>query len=153
VDTDEGQERESLLAGLLSLQDDLESSFIPEAIEPMLSLRLTVQQLKVLTILVTEPAGSTVQTLAKAVGVSLATMSGIVDRLESQEMIERTLDPHDQRVRRASATTTGRETIRRLLAGRPELSRTLLDLLATEDLKALDRGIRALLDAIRRAAP
>ena len=58
------------------------------------------QQLKVLTILVTEPEGSTIRALSAAMEVSLATMSGIVDRLESQDMIVRALDPYDQRVRR-----------------------------------------------------
>lgn len=149
VDTDEQAERESLLAELVDLQNDLETSFVPDAVEPMLSLRLTMQQLKVLTILVTEPDGSTIQALAKTVGVSLATMSGIVDRLESQEMIQRTLDQRDQRVRRVTATAAGRETVQRLLAGRPELSRTPLNRLALDDLRALTQGIRALLRAMQ----
>ncbi|SFI73426.1 MULTISPECIES: MarR family winged helix-turn-helix transcriptional regulator [Microbacterium] len=149
MDTDEHTEREALLAELIHLQNDLETSFVPEIIEPMLSLRLTMQQLKVLAILMTEPDGSTIQALAKTVGVSLATMSGIVDRLESQAMIERTLDPRDQRVRRVTATATGRETVQRLLAGRPELSRTPLNRLALDDLRALTQGIRALLHAMQ----
>ena len=153
VNIDEHAEREALLAELHALQDDLETSFIPEAIEPMLTLRLTMQQLKVLTILVTEPDGSTIQGLAKTVGVSLATMSGIVDRLESQAMIERTLDPRDQRVRRVTATSTGRGTVQRVLAGRPELSRTPLNRLAIDDLRALTQGIRALLKAIESDSP
>lgn len=149
VGTDEQAEREALLSELFELQNALETSFVPEIIEPMLTLRLTMQQLKVLAILMTEPDGSTIQGLAKTVGVSLATMSGIVDRLESQAMIERALDPRDQRVRRVTTTPTGRETVQRLLAGRPELSRTPLNRLALEDLKALTQGIRALLAATR----
>ncbi len=150
MDTDEHTEREALLAELVRLQNGLETSFVPESIEPMLSLRLTMQQLKVLAIVVTEPDGSTIQALAKAVGVSLATMSGIVDRLESQAMIERTLDSRDQRVRRVTATPTGRETVQRLLAGRPELSRTPLSRLSLDDLRALTQGIRALVHAMQQ---
>jgi len=149
VTIDEQAEREALLTELLELQNDLEASFVPEVIEPMLSLSLTMQQLKVLAILMTEPDGSTIQALAKTVGVSLATMSGIVDRLESQDMIHRALDPRDQRVRRVTATATGRETVQRLLAGRPELSRTPLNRLALNDLRALTQGIRALLHAMK----
>lgn len=153
MNTDEHAEREALLAELLTLQNDIETSFVPEIIEPMLTLRLTMQQLKVLTILMTEPDGSTIQALAKTVGVSLATMSGIVDRLESQAMIERMLDAHDQRVRRVIATHTGRETVQRLLAARPELSRAPLDRLALDDLRALAQGIRALMQAMRAELP
>lgn len=149
VNTDRQAEREALLDELLALQNDIETSFIPEILEPMLTLRLTMQQLKVLTILMTEPDGSTIQLLAKTVGVSLATMSGIVDRLESQEMIERMLDAHDQRVRRVVATRTGRETVQHLLAARPELSRAPLDRLALDDLRALAQGIRALMRVMR----
>lgn len=149
VSNENQTEREDLLTELLSLQSELETSFVPQVIEPMLSLRLTMQQLKVLTILVTEPEGSTVRFLAKTVGVSLATMSGIVDRLESQEMITRTLDPHDQRVRRVIASPTGRSTVQKLLAARPELSRTPLNLLSLDDLRALTQGIRALVRAVQ----
>ena len=145
---DEETERKTLLAELLSLQASLESSFVPEHLEPVLSLRLTMQQLKVLMILVTHSDGSTMQALAKTVGGSLATMSGIVDRLETQGMAERSLDPNDQRVRRASASELGRQTVQRLMAARPELSSTPLGLLAIDDLRALAQGIRALVRAV-----
>lgn len=146
---DEHAERESLLAELLGLQAELESSFVPQHLEPMLSLRLTMQQLKVLMILVTQPEGSTMQALSKTVGVSLATMSGIVDRLEGQAMVERSLDPNDQRVRRATASPLGRQTVQRLMAARPELSSTPLARLAIDDLRALTQGVRALARAVQ----
>ncbi len=151
MSTNEQAERESLLAELLTLQAALESSFVPEHIEPMLSLRLTMQQLKVLMILVAHPDGSTMQAVSKTVGVSLATMSGIVDRLEAQHMVERSLDPNDQRVRRVTATPLGLQTVQRLMAARPELSSSPLGLLAIDDLKALTQGVRALLRAVQSA--
>lgn len=134
------------------MQEDLETSLAPEIIESVLALRLTMQQLKVLTLLVTEPEGSTIQGLARTAGVSLATMSGIVNRLESQDMVERTIDARDQRVRRVTATATGRETVRQLLVARPELSRTPLNRLALDDLRALTQGIRALLHSLNDSA-
>ncbi|QAY61113.1 MarR family transcriptional regulator [Microbacterium protaetiae] len=149
MDAAEHEERDALLGELLALQTDIETSFVPELIEPVLSLRLTMQQLKVLTILMTVPDGSTIQALAKTVGVSLATMSGIVDRLESQAMIQRILDPHDQRVRRVVATAEGRETVQRLLTARPEFRRAPLNRLGLDDLRALTRGIRALVRAMQ----
>ncbi|NVC25455.1 MarR family transcriptional regulator [Kocuria sp. WN036] len=149
VDPKEPAQREELLIELLRLQSELELSFVPAVIEPMLSLRLTMQQLKVLTILVTEPEGSTIRALSAAMEVSLATMSGIVDRLESQDMIVRALDPYDQRVRRVTVTAAGRETIQRLLAARPELAHAPLNRLSLEDLRALTQGIRALVAAMQ----
>lgn len=145
MDISDEEQREALLAELMQLQGDLEKSFIPEMIEPVLALRLTMQQLKVLTVLVTEPDGSTIRALADIMDVSLATMSGIVDRLESQEMVTRALDPHDQRVRRVTVSAAGRDTIQRLLVARPELRSAPLKQLALEDLRALTQGVRALM--------
>lgn len=76
-------------------------------------------------------------------------MSGIVDRLEGQAMVERSLDPNDQRVRRATASPLGRQTVQRLMAARPELSSTPLARLAIDDLRALTQGVRALARAVQ----
>ena len=138
-----------MLGELLQLQRELESSAIPGALQPMLELQLTVQQLKVLAIVVTETRGGSIQSLARTVGVSLATMSGIVDRLASQAMIERSADSNDQRVRRGVATERGRETVQPLLAARPELGLPLLSRLSLDDLHALVQGVRALMNAVR----
>ena len=153
VDTDDRMEREALLTELLAMQGHLEASLTPEIIESVLTLRLTMQQLKVLTLLVTEPEGSTIQVLARTAGVSLATMSGIVDRLESQDVAQRTADPRDQRVRRVTATASGRETVRQLLVVRPQFSRSPLDRLDLDDLRALAQGVRALLKSIKGTSP
>jgi len=143
------QEREALLDELLRMQTEMESSFVPEVIEPMLSIRLTMQQLKVLAILMTAPEGAIMQELAKTIGVSLATMSGIVDRLESQGMVERAFDPSDHRVRRVLPTTAGRDTMRELFAARPQLSRPPLERLALDDLRALTQGLAALIATVQ----
>lgn len=153
VDRSDEEQREALLTELAQLRSDLEKSFVPEMVEPVLSLRLTMQQLKVLTILVTEPEGSTIRALAETMDVSLATMSGIVDRLELQEMITRALDPHDQRVRRVAVSSTGRRTIQRLLVARPELRHAPLKKLALDDLRALAQGVRALMTVMQDGEP
>lgn len=150
---DEGAERAALREDLLWTQAEMETSLVPELIESVLSIRLTMQQLKVLAILTTAQEGIAMQTLAKHIGVSLATMSGIVDRLESQGMVDRATDPSDHRVRRVVPTLAGRETVQQALAARPQLSQPLLDRLAIADLRALDQGIAALLRAVREHDP
>lgn len=144
------RERESLLNELLRMQTEMETVFVPEVIEPMLSIRLTMQQLKVLAILMTAADGATMQELAKTMGVSLATMSGIVDRLESQSMVERAFDQSDHRVRRVIPTQAGRNTMRELFAARPHLSRPPLERLPLEDLRALTRGLGALIATVQQ---
>ena len=139
----------ALLDELLRMQAIMETTVVPELVEPLLSIRLTMQQLKVLVVLLSEPEGSTVQGLSKTLGVSLATMSGIVDRLTGQGMALRIDDPSDHRVRRLHATPKGREVMHELLAARPQLSRPPLERLELEDLRALTRGVGALLRAMQ----
>ena len=141
-----------LLDELLRLQAAMETIVVPELVEPLLSIRLTMQQLKVLGIILTDADGSTVQGLSKTLGVSLATMSGIVDRLTGQGMATRVDDPNDHRVRRVVATDRGREVMQELLAARPQLSRPPLERLDVEDLRALTRGVGALLRALEAEA-
>ncbi|OAV60630.1 hypothetical protein A6F49_11835 [Enteractinococcus helveticum] len=143
--------RNRLMAELTQLRHELEASVIPQVIESMLSLRLTMQQVKVLSILVVEPDGSSIRQLAKILDVSLATMSGIVERLETQHMVERVPDPHDQRVRRVLATSLGRETIRKLISSNQELEYAQLEKLAVEDLAALVQGVRAVAKVMQRS--
>lgn len=149
METSENTHRDELLAELAQLRHELEASVIPRVIESMLSLRLTMQQVKVLSILVVEPASSSIRQLAEILDVSLATMSGIVERLKTQEMVERVADPADQRVRRVNATSLGRETVRKLISSHRELEYAQLEDLALEDLAALVQGVRAVAKVMR----
>ena len=126
------------------MQEAMETTAIPD-LGPLLSIPLTMQQMKVVFILTSDPDGNTIQGVAKTMGVSLATMSGIVDRLEGQEMIRRVDDPSDHRVRRVLVTAKGRKIVQELLAARPQLSGQPLERLELDDLRALTQGVAALL--------
>ena len=78
-------------------------------------------------------------------------MSGIVERLETQPMVERVPDPHDQRVRRVLASSLGRETIRKRMSSDQELEYAQLEKLAVEDLAALVQGVRAVAKVMQRS--
>lgn len=144
-------EREALIDELFTAQKAMETTVMPRMAEELMTIPLTMQQLKVLAILVTETDDNTVQGLATILGVSLATMSGILDRLTTHGMATRTEDPTDHRVRRIVATTEGKAVVRRLLAAQPQIDHAPLALLAIEDLRALNQGVRALLRAVTSA--
>jgi DNA-binding MarR family transcriptional regulator len=148
-------ERESLIDALFAAQHAMETTVMPRMAEELMTIPLTMQQLKVLALLVTETEDNTVQGLATTLGVSLATMSGILDRLTTHGMAARTEDPSDHRVRRIVATPEGKATVRRLLAAQPQIDREPLTCLSLDDLRALCRGVQALLRAITagRSAP
>ncbi|WP_460889275.1 MarR family winged helix-turn-helix transcriptional regulator [Promicromonospora xylanilytica] len=151
--TDTGDaERARLAEQVRTLSIAFETGALPTLLNPLLTVELTIQQLKVLTMLVTTDEGMTSSGLAEAFGVSMASMSGMLDRLVAQDMVERASDPHDARVRRIRVTARGRAALRRLVAARPEFADDVLMRIPIEDLRALARGmaaIRAELDGPR----
>ncbi|MBB4135099.1 MarR family winged helix-turn-helix transcriptional regulator [Gordonia humi] len=69
---------------------------------------LTLSQLRMLFVLHRENESVPVNTLADAVGLSLAAAGRGVDRLVGLEFVDRREDPDDRRVKRLSLTDEGR---------------------------------------------
>ena len=96
------------------------------------------------------------RTLAESLGVSQASATGIVDRMEQRGLIERRRDIDDRRVIRVELATGGRELLAGMTADRRQKLATLLDDLTDDELDGFLRGMRALRSArdrfIERAA-
>ncbi len=147
--TQEVTERAALGEQLLHAQQVMETTLLPQLTRELLTIPLTIQQLKVLAIMGTESEGNTMQGLATALGVSLATVSGIIDRLAKHDMVTRESDPQDQRVRRVVVTDLGKRTVRGLLAAQPQLEPRIISALNLDDLRALTQGVQALVIALQ----
>lgn len=115
----------------------------PGGPEGWLAHRLTMPQFKVLVIVVRSP-GCPVRDLARHLGLSAPTVSGIVDRLVAAGLLERRRAAPDRRVVELSATRHGRELIAEIFAARDERFRRCLDGLSTDDARALLTGLQAL---------
>lgn len=133
---------------LLTRLDQLHASFDRRAVsslaEPLMSTPLTMQQLKVLTLVAAERDRATGHGLAETLGVSVATMSGLVDRLVEHGMVRRSDDPDDRRIRRLSVTDAGSSTLRSLISSGNRMPPQGLDRLSDDDLRALVQGLVAL---------
>lgn len=149
-EADELQERDRVLKNLETLAESYQATTLPVLLDSLLTTDLTIQQLKVLAVLATTEDGATGRGLADSFGVTLASMSGLIDRLVAQGAAARSRDERDGRVRRVQATPLGRALVRRLVAGRPELSSELLRRLPLEDLQALERGLQAVYAEVAR---
>lgn len=123
----------------VSFEETALRTFLP----PLLDVDLTIQQMKVLTVLVTTDAGTTGAKLATMFGVSMASMSKLLDRLEDRGMVRRTEDELDARAKRITATELGRAAMRSLVVSRPEFRDDILLQLDVEDLRSLLRGMTA----------
>lgn len=100
----------------------------------LLNVNLTMPQLKVL-LLVSRAAASSGQELARALGVSLATITGIVDRLVAQHLVSRYEDPHDRRIRRLVLTAEGHQLIDGVVSSQEAALRRLLACLSEDELQ------------------
>lgn len=151
--SDAHQERRRLVQSLESLGAAFQATTLPVLLDSLLSTELTIQQLKVLAVLATTEKGATGRGLADTFGVSLASMSGLVDRLVAQGTATRTPDELDRRIRRIRVTPLGLVLVRRLMAARPELNPDILARLELEDLRALEQGLRAVQRSSAAEAP
>jgi DNA-binding MarR family transcriptional regulator len=148
-DTAVGSEQEELIGCLERIQDSFERRALSTMAEPLISTPLTMQQLKVLTMIAIDPERATGHELAAQLKVSVATMSGLVDRLVEHGMVARGENPTDRRVRPLSVTPEGSATIRSLLSSAGTMPTPVLRRLAIEDLRALVQGVLALERAVQ----
>jgi DNA-binding MarR family transcriptional regulator len=82
--------------------------------------------------------------LADTLDVSVASATGIVDRMERRGLVERRHDSDDRRVVLVDLEPAGRDVFRDLSARRRERLGRVLRELSDDDLAAFLRGIRAL---------
>jgi DNA-binding MarR family transcriptional regulator len=139
--------REELVGRIIRAELALRRSFVATRMSPILDLNLTMQQTKVLLALTFQDCDATVdcglsgQDLARHLGVGLATVSGIVDRLVGQGLVARTEDLADRRIRRVELTDDGRRLVNGLRDGGIEHLRRLLDRLDDETLTSLEGAL------------
>jgi len=144
-------ETERLVERVVQAQKQLQRHLASTHTNPLLQVNLTMQQLKVLLMLSMGEARSS-QELTRGLGVGPATVTGLVDRLAAQGLVERREDPQDRRVRLVEPTESGRALVARLEAAGNEHLRGLLATLDAEDLVALERIVTRLTEAAAAAA-
>ena len=116
--------------------------------DPWLSVELTMPQLKVLFRLNAQ-GPSKVGSLARALRVTLPTMTGILDRLVEHGLIRRDEDPGDRRVVISRLTDSGQELVDRLqAASRTRLTR-IYEALSQD---TLERHVAALEEIVQTTA-
>jgi len=147
---------ERLIADIMGAQQQLQHLFAYDRSDPLFSSQLTMPQLKILLLLY-RLGDTSGRELAGLLGVSLATLSGMVDRLVAHDLVARHEDPHDRRVRRISLSTTGTEMIGKIITAGAEKQARLLRLLTDEELRTVREASLAMVrvasaDAAHEAA-
>ncbi len=110
---------------------------------------LTMPQLKVLfSLFVDGPLDCS--SLAEAMGVSLPTMNGVLERLKERSLIARRHDRHDHRRIVNSLTARGRRLIERLWTSHQDWLSELLDRMDSADLETIEQALTIIVRALSR---
>ena len=133
-------ERSALVDHIVDLQTHLAELLERDRARLWLDIELTIQQLKVVFILVRAGALTAGQ-IGHELNVGVSTVTGLVDRLAEQGLVSRGEDPHDRRATRVVPTDAGRALVERLYAFRSEALRSLLEHVPTDRLQALASGL------------
>ncbi|HKS98502.1 MAG TPA: MarR family transcriptional regulator [Rugosimonospora sp.] len=145
--------RDELVGRVIDAQWCLRRAFARHgSAAPLLDLNLTMQQTKALLVLSIHDNAMPGQALARHLGVSLATLTGIVDRLVSQGLVTRREDAEDRRVRLVELTEHGRSLVEGVRDAGLEHMRRLLSRLDDETLAAFELVLRRLRDAAEEEA-
>ncbi|NUT37187.1 MAG: MarR family transcriptional regulator [Hamadaea sp.] len=125
--------KDAVIARIIAGQRRMQMAAARDRSNPFFAVNLTMSQLKILFALRLH-GGFGGQDLAHMMGVSAATMTGIVDRLVAAGYVSRREDPHDRRVRRVELTDEGGDLVDRIMTAGEAHQRRLLERLDVEDL-------------------
>jgi DNA-binding MarR family transcriptional regulator len=133
----------ALITEIIDAQRQLQRSLAEDRSNPLYHSTLTMSQLRLLLLL--QCGGSTGgQELARAMGVSLATLTGIVDRMVAHGLVTRNEDPRDRRVRRIGLTPEGTRLADSIVTAGTQRLRERLARIAPEDLELVRTALRLL---------
>jgi DNA-binding MarR family transcriptional regulator len=141
-------EREAAIERVIVAYEEMMVRLSTTHAREFLEVGVTMSQAKVLYLVQAAP-GLRMSDLSARLGVSLSTVSGVVDRLVDQGLLARRDDPADRRhvvLRITDPGATQLELFRELNAGQV---RTLLARVSAADLTIVERAIAILADAAR----
>jgi DNA-binding MarR family transcriptional regulator len=141
------ESRDELIARIIDLYASINHAMRQLKAEPWMELDLTIAQLKSL-VFISHEGSTNPKNLAMALGVTPSNVTGIVDRLIEQGLVNRREDPQDRRMLRLRSTEKGEA----LLTGLREKAiaglSSVLAKMSSEELSVLVTGLSSFAHAI-----
>jgi DNA-binding MarR family transcriptional regulator len=141
--------RKEMVDDVLKLAAGLFRVTLPGVPREILDLDVTMPQLKIMFLLFVD-GSKRMSDLAADLGVTLATASGLVDRLVERDIVVRESQPDDRRVVLCRLSTSGQGAIRRIWESAENRLRALLQTLDANNLKAIAGPLEAMLASAER---
>ncbi|MCC6176609.1 MAG: winged helix-turn-helix transcriptional regulator [Chloroflexi bacterium] len=147
--------RAEILEQIVDLEPEMLRVLGPAQARDWVDVDLTMSQLKMLFVLLSSamPDGShglRVSEVARCLGVTLPTVTAVMDKLVERGLVRRDDDPLDRRQHVCRLTGEGQVLIDRLMAGRRAFTTALLAYLDDDELCAFLNGMQMLLEAAKR---
>jgi len=148
--------RADLMAQIMDLEPEMLRVLGPAQARVWVDVDLTMSQLKMMFVLSSAmgPGGShglRVGEVARSLGVTLPTVTAVMDKLVERGLVRRAEDRLDRRQHVCRLTSSGQELIHRLMAGRRAFTTSLLDHLEADELASFLLGMQTLLVAAERS--
>ncbi len=138
--------KEKLIQSTLELADRGFRELFPFVPKEWLSLDLTASQLRTLLLLFTN-GPTRMSEIASQLGISMATATGVIDRMVERGIVVRESDPNDRRIVLCRVSPEGERTVSGLWQSWSKRGEEML--------RALDRprllAVRAMLEALLEA--
>ncbi len=141
--------RQDMVEGLLELAARLFRVTLPNVPREVLDLDVTMPQLKIMFLLFVD-GPKRMSDLASDLGVTLATASGLADRLVERDIVVRESQPDDRRVVLCCLSESGQKAIKRIWESAGSRLRDLLRTLDKGNLQALTGALEAMLTSAER---
>jgi len=141
-----------LVEHVLDLANRVFRELLPIVPTEVLKFDLTMPQLKVVLLLYLN-GPMRMSDIASSLGVSLATATGVVDRLVERDTVLREADPNDRRVVLCRLSDKGEDLTGVLWRSARERARQLLSAMPTPRLEMLNEALEALMEAGTETQP
>ena len=142
----EERQKEDLVEHVLELGARIFRELLPTIPKEVLQFDLTMPQLKVVLLLFLN-GPMRMSDLAAGLSVSLATATGVVDRLVERDIVLRESEPKDRRVVLCRLSEKGQDLTDVLWQSARNRTRELLMAITIPRLKLLNEALKALLQA------
>jgi len=138
--------RQEIIEGTLKLADELFRQLLPAVPEELLSLDITMPQLKILVVLYIKGM-MRMSNLASDLQVTMATATGLIDRLVERGYVIRESMTDDRRVVLCRLSEAGQKTVSGIWESAGKRSRELLEAMDTVHLQMLLEVLETMMES------
>jgi DNA-binding MarR family transcriptional regulator len=139
-------EKQQVVEEILKLADVLFRELLPSVPKELLELDITMPQMKIMLILFMR-GPQRMSALAADLGITLATSTGLVDRLVERDFIVREDSPDDRRVVLCRLSENGQKAVGRLWKSARNRSGQLLAAMEISKLNMFKEALAAMLSS------